>query len=205
MKDGTVAGDDGIKRCPWGNEPPEYRFYHDAEWGRPVGDEGRIFENLCLEGFQSGLSWLTVLRKRDAFRRAFAGFDPEVVAGFGAADVDRLLLDASIIRHRGKIEAAIANASAVLELRGQGKSLAGLVWSYEPPAGRPPLGNGDLPGSTPQSKELSAQLRRLGFRFVGPTTVYASMQSLGIVNDHLRNCPFRAEAEAERAVFRPPA
>ncbi len=134
VSEGAVAGDDGIKRCWWGNSPPEYRLYHDNEWGRPVGEEDRIFEKLCLEGFQSGLSWLTVLRKREGFRRAFANFDPEVVARFGPADVQRLLSDASIIRHRAKIEAAIANAGAVLELRSQGKSLAGLVWAYEVPA-----------------------------------------------------------------------
>ena len=204
MKDGTVAGDDGIKRCPWGNAPPQYRLYHDTEWGRPVGEEDRIYEKLCLEGFQSGLSWLTILRKRDAFRRAFAGFDPEVVARFGPADVDRLLLDASIIRHRAKIEAVIANAAAVVEWRRQGNSLASLVWSYEPPARRP-VGTGDIPASTQQSKELSAQLRRIGFRFVGPTTVYAAMQSLGVVNDHLRDCRSRADAEAARAAFTSPA
>jgi DNA-3-methyladenine glycosylase I len=205
MEDGPVAGDDGIKRCPWGNATSEYRLYHDTEWGRPVGEEDRIFENLCLEGFQSGLSWLTVLRKREGFRRAFAGFDPEVVARFTAADVDRLLSDASIIRHRAKIQAVIANASAVVELRGQGKSLARVLWAYEVPVQRPPLSTGDIPGSTQQSKELSAQLRRFGFRFVGPTTAYASMQSLGVVNDHLRDCHFRAQAEAERAAFTPPA
>ena len=205
VKDGAVAGDDGVKRCPWGNSPAEYRGYHDLEWGRPVGDDNRIFENLCLEGFQSGLSWLTVLRKRESFRKAFAGFDPEVVAGFGSADIERLLSDASIIRHRAKIEATIANARAVIELRAHGKSLAGLVWGYQVPAGKPPSSTADIAGSTPQSKELSGQLRRLGFRFVGPTTVYASMQSLGIVNDHLRGCHFRPEAEAERAVFTPPA
>jgi DNA-3-methyladenine glycosylase I len=202
--DGAVLGDDGIRRCPWGGSPAEYRVYHDTEWGRPVGEDNRIFEKLCLEGFQSGLSWLTILRKREGFRRSFAHFDPEVVASFGPADVERLLSDASIIRHRAKIEAAIANARAVLELRGQGNSLAALVWGYEAPAPQPPLSTADLPGSTQQSKELSAQLRRLGFRFVGPTTVYASMQSLGVVNDHLRDCHFRAVAEAERSVFTPP-
>ena len=205
VKDGVVAGDDGVKRCPWGNSPAEYRGYHDLEWGRPVGEDNRIFEKLCLEGFQSGLSWLTVLRKRENFRRAFAGFDPQVVAGFGPSDVERLLSDASIIRHRAKIEATIANARAVVELQAQGKSLAGLVWGYEVPAGRAPSSTGDIPASTPQSKELSAQLRRLGFGFVGPTTVYAAMQSLGVVDDHLRSCHFRAEAEAERAAFAPPA
>jgi DNA-3-methyladenine glycosylase I len=170
-----------------------------------VGEEARIYENLCLEGFQSGLSWLTVLRKREGFRKAFARFDPDVVATFGEADVERLLSDASIIRHRAKIEAAIGNARAVLELRAQSTSLAKLVWAYEVPGRSRQRSDEHLPSSTPQSVELSAQLRRLGFRFVGPTTVYASMQSLGVVNDHLRDCHFRGSAEAERAVFTPPA
>lgn len=196
----AVVGDDGVSRCPWGDSPAEYRLYHDTEWGRPVGDEDRIYENLCLEGFQSGLSWLTILRKRQGFRKAFAGFDPQVVAQFGEADVQRLLADPSIIRHRAKIEAAIGNTRAVLELRAQGTSVAGLVWAYEVPGRHGP----DLQSSTPQSKELSAQLRRHGFRFVGPTTAYASMQSLGVVNDHLRDCHFRAIAEAERSLFTPP-
>lgn len=201
----AVLGDDGISRCPWGDSPAEYRLYHDTEWGRPVGEEARIYENLCLEGFQSGLSWLTVLRKREGFRKAFAHFDPDVVATFGEADVERLLSDASIIRHRAKIEAAIGNARAVLELRAQGTSVANLVWAYEVPGRSRQRSDEHLPSSTPQSVELSAQLRRLGFRFVGPTTVYASMQSLGVVNDHLRDCHFRGIAEAERAVFTPPA
>jgi DNA-3-methyladenine glycosylase I len=200
----AVVGDDGVSRCPWGDSPAEYRLYHDTEWGRPVGEEDRIYENLCLEGFQSGLSWLTVLRKREGFRKAFAGFDPEKVAKFGEPDVQRLLSDASIIRHRAKIEAAIGNARAVLALRAQGSSLVSLVWAYKAPARSSRASNGDVPSSTPQSKELSAQLRRLGFRFVGPTTVYASMQSLGVVNDHLRDCHFRSLAEAERSAFTPP-
>ncbi|HTT91623.1 MAG TPA: DNA-3-methyladenine glycosylase I [Acidimicrobiales bacterium] len=201
----AVVGDDGNKRCPWGVSTPEYRFYHDTEWGRPEGEEDRIYEKLCLEGFQSGLSWLTILRKREGFRNAFAHFNPEVVANFGEADVQRLLLDRSIVRHRAKIEAAIGNARAVLDLRAQGSSLAGLVWASEVPARRGPTSTADVPASTPQSIELSAQLRRRGFRFVGPTTVYASMQSLGVVNDHLRDCHFRAAAEAERSVFTVPA
>jgi DNA-3-methyladenine glycosylase I len=204
VKEGAVAGDDGVKRCWWGNSPAEYRLYHDNEWGRPVGEEDRIFEKLCLEGFQSGLSWLTILRKREGFRRAFANFDPEVVAHFGPADVQRLLADASIIRHRAKIEAAIGNAGAVLELRSQGKSLASLVWAYQVAAKGAPASGADLPSSTQGSKDLSAQLRRLGFRFVGPTTVYASMQSLGVVNDHLLDCHVRAATEDERLAFTPP-
>jgi DNA-3-methyladenine glycosylase I len=203
--EGLVVADDGIARCWWGVSPAEYRLYHDEEWGRPVGEDNLIYENLCLEGFQSGLSWLTVLRKRDAFRKAFAGFDPEVVSTFGAKDVDRLLADASIIRHRAKIEAAIANARAVVDIRAGGTSLAALVWGYEARAPRSPASSANLPGSTLKSKELSDRLRRLGFRFVGPTTVYASMQSLGVVNDHLRGCHFRAIAEEERSAFKRPA
>ena len=205
VTEGPVGDDDGLTRCPWGVAPPEYRLYHDAEWGRPVGEDNRVYEKLCLEGFQSGLSWLTVLRKREAFRSAFANFDPAVVATFGEADIERLLSDASIIRHRAKIEATIANARAVLDLKAAGSSLAGLVWAYEVPAQLPPASMTDLPSSTVQSQELSARLRRLGFRFVGPTTVYSSMQSLGVVNDHLQNCHFRAISEQERATFAPPA
>lgn len=201
VNDGAVAGDDGIRRCPWGNSPLEYRHYHDEEWGRPVGEEDRIYEKLCLEGFQAGLSWLTILRKREGFRKAFAGFDPDVVAGFGEADVERLLADASIVRHRAKIEAAINNARAVVGLRTQGGFLARLLWAYEPPRRRAPATVADIPASTPQSKDLSAQLRRFGFRFLGPTTVYASMQSLGVVNDHLATCHVRATVEAERSAF----
>jgi len=213
---GAVTGDDGVSRCPWGQSPPEYRRYHDQEWGRPVGDEVRTFEKLCLEGFQSGLSWLTILRKRESFRRAFANFDPVVVAGFDEGDVERLLNDASIVRHRGKIEAAVTNARAVLALREEGLLLSGLFWAHEqPPAKAAPARRGqvapapqvlsDLPAATAGSQALSAELRRRGFRFVGPTTVYAAMQSLGIVNDHLSGCDFRAIAEAERASFARPA
>lgn len=204
VNDALAAGEDGIRRCWWGLSPPELRFYHDEEWGRPAGEDNRIYENLCLEGFQSGLSWLTVLRKREAFRKAFARFDPEKVATFGPADVNRLLSDASIIRNRAKIEATIANAQAVIDLRTTGTSLAALVWSYEVRASRAPVSGADLQASTAQAKELSARLRRLGFRFVGPTTVYASMQSLGVVNDHLRGCHFRAISEAERSAFTRP-
>jgi DNA-3-methyladenine glycosylase I len=186
-------------RCPWAAEPPEYRRYHDEEWGRPVTDDASIFEKLCLEGFQAGLSWLTILRKREAFRAAFAGFDAAAVAGFGPDDVARLLADAGIVRNRAKIEATIANARATVALRAAGESLAALVWSFEPPAGPAPTGLGDIPPSTPASKALSKELLRRGFRFVGPTTVYAAMQSLGIVNDHVAWCFARAECEAARA------
>jgi DNA-3-methyladenine glycosylase I len=200
----VVVGEDGVRRCAWGASTPEYQAYHDDEWGRPVGDDRRVFEKLCLEGFQAGLSWLTILRKRDGFRRAFASFDPAVVAAFGDADIDRLLADAGIVRHRGKILATINNAQATVRLRSQDVSLAAMLWEHEPSASRPPRSDDDLPSSTPESQALSAALRRQGFRFVGPTTVYAAMQSLGVVNDHLDDCEFRAIAQAERAQFRVP-
>jgi len=203
---GVVRGADGRRRCAWSASAPENVAYHDDEWGRPVTDETRIYEKLCLEGFQSGLSWLTILRKREGFRRAFAGFDPEAVARFGSKDVNRLLADASIVRHRGKIEAAIANAHAVLQLRENDESLAALLWSFEPRRrGRPvPVRLGELPGATEESTALSKALRTRGFRFVGPTTVYAAMQSLGVVDDHLRGCHARADCERERRVMSPP-
>ncbi len=202
-----TVGDDGLVRCPWGLAPPEYRLYHDEEWGRPVGDEKRIFEKLCLEGFQSGLSWLTILRKREGFRAAFASFDPVVVAGFDDRDVERLVNDISIIRHRGKIQATIANARALVALWSDGQSLAQLFWSHEVPTTEDstlPGHLGDVPAATAGFKALSVDLRRRGFRFVGPTTVYAAMQALGVVNDHLAGCHFRAIAVAERATFSPP-
>jgi DNA-3-methyladenine glycosylase I len=201
---GVVIGEGGVGRCAWGAATPEYQLYHDQEWGRPVGDDNRVFEKLSLEGFQAGLSWLTILRKRDGFRRAFASFDPTVVAAFGDADVERLLADPGIVRHRGKILATITNAQATIRLRDQHISLVALVWQYEPKASRPPRSGGDLPPSTPESKSLSAALRKHGFRFVGPTTVYAAMQSLGVVNDHLDGCGFRSVAEAERSHFNVP-
>ena len=190
---------DGI--CPWGVAPPENRRYHDEEWGVPVVDDVAILEKLCLEGFQSGLSWLTILRKRDAFRRAFRGFAPETVAVFGTRDVERLLADASIVRHRGKIEATIANARAVREMHADGESLAALLWRHEPRARRAPRTLAALPASTPESTALSKELRRHGFRFVGPTTAYAAMQSLGLVNDHLAGCPARSRVDALRAAL----
>ncbi len=201
----ALGADDGLVRCPWGRAPPEYRAYHDEEWGRPIGDDDRVYEKLCLEGFQSGLSWLTILRKRDAFRRAFAGFDPEAVATFGEAEVVRLLGDAGIVRHRAKIMATIDNARATVRLRDDGISLAALVWKHEPPLRETAPDAGDLPASTAESKALSAELRRHGFRFVGPTTAYAAMQSLGVVNDHLEGCHFRAVVEAERKRFARPS
>ena len=200
----TAAPDgdgDGMIRCPWGMDPPEYRRYHDEEWGRPVVDDTRLFEKLCLEGFQAGLSWLTILRKRDSFRKAFAGFDVATVAAFGPADIDRLLGDAAIVRHRGKIEATIANAAATLRVQAEEGSLAALVWRFEPAARPAPRTFDDLPPTTPESVALSHELRRRGFRFVGPTTVYAAMQSLGLVDDHLEDCHARPAVEAERAAL----
>ena len=204
---GVVRGEDGVRRCGWCTSAPEYVAYHDDEWGRPVTDDVRVYEKICLEGFQSGLSWLTILRKREAFRAAFAGFVPERVAAFGPHDVERLLADTGIVRHRRKIEAAIANARGTLEARARYGSLAGLVWSFEPARrGRPaPRRLGDLPGSTAESKALSKALLRLGFRFVGPTTAYAAMQSLGLTNDHLAGCHARPACTAERKGLRPPA
>ena len=204
----TVVADDGLRRCPWGLDPPEYRRYHDEEWGRPVrlspvADDTRIFEKLCLEGFQSGLSWLTILRKREGFRRAFAGFDVATVAGFGPDDVARLLADAAIVRHRGKIEATIANARATLEVQAE-RGIAGRAGvALRARTATPARSMAELPATTAESTALSKELRRRGFRFVGPTTVYAAMQSLGVVNDHLADCHVRAAVEAERRARRP--
>ncbi|MFP5318643.1 MAG: DNA-3-methyladenine glycosylase I [Acidimicrobiia bacterium] len=197
---GVVRGEDGRTRCGWCTSAADYVAYHDDEWGRPVWDDGRLFEKISLEGFQSGLSWLTILRKREGFRRAFAGFDPAKVAAYGPADVDRLLADTGIVRHRGKIEATIANARATLVAQERHGTLASVVWSFEPTRrGRPvPRRLGDVPATTPESAALAKELRSLGFRFVGPTTAYAAMQSLGLVNDHLSGCWARAACEADR-------
>jgi DNA-3-methyladenine glycosylase I len=185
------------KRC-WPTSDPLYLAYHDEEWGRPVTNERGLLERLCLEGFQSGLSWLTILRKRENFRTAFAAFDPERVARFAARDVERLLGDAGIVRHRGKIEAAIANARGTLALRDAGTPLDELVWSHRPKARRAaPRSLKDLPPTTPESTALSKELKRAGFRFVGPTTVYAAMQACGVVNDHLATCFVRAQVQRE--------
>jgi DNA-3-methyladenine glycosylase I len=184
---------------------PLYVTYHDEEWGRPVTDERGLLERLCLEGFQSGLSWLTILRKRENFRSAFEGFEPERVARFGQRDVKRLLGDAGIVRHRGKIEAAIANARGTLALREQGTPLHELVWSHRPERHRPPRGNGDWQATTPESTALSKALKRSGFRFVGPTTVYAAMQACGVVNDHLADCFVRKDVERAIRAATPPA
>jgi DNA-3-methyladenine glycosylase I len=195
----TERGDDGLRRCAWSTSTVDYVAYHDDEWGRPVVDDSRLYEKLCLEGFQSGLSWLTILRKRDAFRRAFKGFDPAKVARFGARDVQRLLGDAGVVRHRGKIEATIANAKATLAVQDEYGSLAALVWSFEPTRRRAaPKVLGEVPSKTPASTALSKALLKRGFRFVGPTTAYAAMQSLGLVNDHLRGCHVRAACDRDR-------
>jgi DNA-3-methyladenine glycosylase I len=186
------------KRC-WTTGDALYVAYHDEEWGRPVTDERGLLERLCLEGFQSGLSWLTILRKRDNFRAAFADFDPEHVAGFGKRDVARLVGDAGIVRHRGKIEAAIANAQGTLALRESGTPLEQLVWAHRPKRQRAPRSPKDWPATTPESTALSKELRIAGFRFVGPTTVYAAMQACGVVNDHLATCHVRAEVTRQIA------
>ena len=184
------------RRC-WTSSDPLYVAYHDEEWGRPVTDERGLLERLCLEGFQSGLSWLTILRKRENFRAAFAGFDPEAVARFGKRDITRLLKDARIVRHRGKIEAAIANARGTLALRDEEAPLQELVWQHRPKRPRAPRSLADLPPTTPESTALSRELKRAGFRFVGPTTVYAAMQACGVVNDHLATCFVRAQVQRE--------
>jgi DNA-3-methyladenine glycosylase I len=190
---------DPVKKRCWGANDPLYVAYHDEEWGRPVRDERGLYERLCLEGFQSGLAWITILRKRENFRAAFAGFDPEKVARFGERDVKRLLGDAGIVRHRGKIEATIANARGVLALRETDTPLPELIWSHRPTKYGVPRTTADWFAQTPESKELSKRLKQAGFRFVGPTTVWAAMQACGVVNDHLKSCWVRADVERERA------
>jgi DNA-3-methyladenine glycosylase I len=205
---GLGPGPDGKSRCFWGLSAPEYVRYHDEEWGFPQKDDVRLFEKICLEGFQAGLSWLTILRKREAFRRAFAGFDLEKVARFGARDVRRLLADAGIVRHRGKIESTINNARRACDLVDEVGSLAAHVWSFEPPpASRPrSLTWAALRAmaATPGSVALSKDLKRRGFTFVGPTTMYAFMQAVGIVDDHLDGCAIRPRAEKARRAFARP-
>lgn len=191
--------DDGRIRC-WPVRDDVARAYHDAEWGRPVRDEARLLEKICLEGFQSGLSWDTVLRKRPGFRAAFAGFDPEAVARYDEADVDRLAADARIVRNRRKIEAAIANARATAEMHAAGETLVDLVWAHRPPDGPAPRSWAEVAPSTPESTALARELKRRGFRLVGATTVHAMMQAVGVVNDHLAICFVRDEIEALRAV-----
>jgi DNA-3-methyladenine glycosylase I len=204
-----ISGEDGVVRCFWADSAPEYRAYHDTEWGFPVADDRRLFEKVCLEGFQSGLSWLTILRKREGFRKAFAGFDFEQVAKFGEKDVERLLGDASIVRHRGKIEATVNNARRAVELVEAEGSLAAFVWQFEPdPATRPKRMTWDAlleMAQTAESRALAKELKRRGWRFVGPTTVYAFMQAMGLVNDHLEGCDAREAVERARAAFTSPA
>jgi DNA-3-methyladenine glycosylase I len=182
----VVIGDDGLARCAWGGSTPDYAVYHDTEWGRPVRDDDGLYERLTLEAFQSGLSWITILRKRPAFRAAFAGFEIAKVAEFGEADVERLLTDAGIVRNRAKIEAAIANARAAAELP---EGIAALLWSFAPTArAARPASFAEVPAVTEESKALAKALKRRGFRFVGPTTAYALMQATGMVDDHLASC-----------------
>jgi DNA-3-methyladenine glycosylase I len=190
MNEGLVLGEDGVVRCAWGSSSEEYRCYHDEEWGRAVHGEAALYERFSLEAFQSGLSWLTILRKREAFRTAFAGFDPDVVAAFGPGDVQRLLADAGIVRNRAKIEAAVANARATVAMReAHPGGLDGLVWSFAPAAtGRRPASLAEVPATTPQSVAMAKALKRHGFVFVGPTTAYAAMQACGLVDDHVEGC-----------------
>jgi DNA-3-methyladenine glycosylase I len=196
------------ERCPWAGSDPLYLSYHDDEWGTPVADDIRLFEKICLEGFQSGLSWLTILKKRENFRRAFDGFDFEKVARYGEADVARLLGDAGIVRHRGKIAATINNAGRAIALRDEFGSLAAYFWQYEPPQDERP---DDFSwetlsriAETPRSRALSKDLKKRGWRFVGPTTAYAFMQAMGLVNDHTATCPCRENLLKARAEFTPP-
>ena len=198
-------GDDGLARCWWPGTDAEYVEYHDREWGNPVVDDVRLFEKICLEGFQSGLSWITILRKRENFRAAFAGFDPAKVAAFGEGDVERMLDDAGIVRHQGKIRSAINNAGRALDLIEEKGSLAAYFWSWEPQeiegdrSGEVPV-----PATTPTSTAIAKDLKKRGWTFVGPTTVYAFMQAMGLVNDHLPGCHRRAEVAELRARTTPP-
>jgi DNA-3-methyladenine glycosylase I len=210
LADGLVANEDGIVRCWWGGGADvAYRSYHDDEWAMPVTDDVRLFEKLTLEGFQSGLSWLTILRKREAFRQSFAGFDFRRVARFGERDVERLLGDASIVRHRGKIESAINNARRAEELVDEAGSLAAFVWRFEPaPSARPSRMTHEALAAlsqTDESRALAKGLKRRGWTFVGPTTVYAFMQAMGLVDDHLDGCAARPRVEAARAALERPA
>jgi len=184
-----AVGDDGLARCPWPGRLPDYLDYHDTEWGRPVRDDTRLFEKLCLEGFQTGLSWLIILRRRAGFRAAFAGFDAAKVAAFGPEDVERLMGDPGIVRNRRKVEATIANAQAVVAL--EDVTLAELIWSFEPAERPAPRSMAEIPAATTESAALAKELKRRGFRQLGPTTVYAMMQACGLVDDHLAGCSAR--------------
>jgi DNA-3-methyladenine glycosylase I len=204
--DGIARGDDGVARCSWGDSTPDYRVYHDAEWGFPVADDVVLFEKLSLEAFQAGLSWLTILRKRENFRRAFKGFDFEEVARFGTRDIARLMDDSSIVRNRLKVEAVVNNARCAVELVQAEGSLASYVWGFEPAERERPLERDALArlALTPESTALAKDLKRRGWRFVGPTTVYAFMQAMGLVNDHLAGCDARRAVARARAGFRRP-
>jgi DNA-3-methyladenine glycosylase I len=203
-----LKDEDGIARCWWGHEPPIYQKYHDEEWGRPVIDDYKLFEKICLEGFQSGLSWLTVLRKRENFREAFAGFDFNKVAAFDDNDVEALLQNAGIIRHRGKIEATLNNARRAIELVDEFGSLANYIWRWEPATREPQIGKGDdsapIPSITKTSQLLSKDLKKRGWKFFGPTTAYAFMQAMGLVNDHMDGCAIREIVEGLRSDFKRP-
>ncbi|MEM5581057.1 DNA-3-methyladenine glycosylase I [Roseibium sp. AS2] len=205
---GLLTGPDGKERCWWHANLGDYLLYHDTEWGWPVDEDRRLFEKICLEGFQSGLSWLTILRKRDAFRAAFANFEVEKLAAFTEADVERCLGDAGIVRHRGKIKSTINNARRAIELRAEFGSFAAYVWSFEPkPENRPAridFATARTLGKTDESTALSKDLKKRGWSFVGPTTVYAFMQSMGMVNDHLEGCCCRDAIEQARADFTRP-
>lgn len=191
---GADVGPDGLARCGWGASPDDYRDYHDREWGRPVHGDSALFERISLEAFQSGLSWLTILRKRGNFRAAFAGFDPEQVAAFDERDVQRLMADAGIVRNRRKIEATVTNARALVALQDRGETLDALVWEHRPEATRRPATMADVPSSTPESLALSRALKAHGFVFVGPTTMYAAMQACGLVDDHVEGCHVQIDA-----------
>jgi DNA-3-methyladenine glycosylase I len=192
MSRSVLVGDDGVARCAWSAGSADYMAYHDHEWGRAVHDDRGLFEKLSLEAFQSGLSWLTILRKRQAFREAFAGFDIATIAGYDETDIERLMADARIVRNRAKITAVIANARAAGALRSGGETLDALLWSFTPEDPVPPPGTlDDVPATTPASKAMARMLKRHGFRFVGPTTCYALMQAVGMVNDHVADCAFR--------------
>lgn len=200
--DKTLPGPDGHPRCRWCASAPEFPHYHDTEWGFPVADDRRLFEKLCLEGFQSGLSWRTILAKRENFRAAFHGFDIDTVAAFAPADIERLLTDAGIVRHRGKIEAAINNARRAQELITAEGSLAAYFWRHEPPPGE--HGVPQSASTSPTSVKLSKDLLKRGWKFVGPTTIFAFMQAMGLINDHAEGCVIREEAAKSRAAFQVP-
>ena len=205
-KSGASFGSDGVVRCWWSVGDPVYENYHDHEWGRPVADDTRLFEKLCLEGFQSGLSWLTILRKRENFRKAFRSFDIEAVARFNTRSVERLLLDAGIVRNRAKIEATINNARQCLMLIDEFGSLASYVWSFEPKKRSAPKDWASLVerGESQEAKAMSKDLKHREWSFIGPTTVYSFMEAMGLVNDHVRKCHFHQEVEKARAAFARP-